>query len=146
MASGNLNLVGEGEPPLWPTEILLRAEAAPVFADSMIFLKNPVFFVFGVDSPPKTPGDSPTELFPGDQGTAEYAPCLEVLWLEWYEIPVRGVCGLEEIFTKSLNPLGRTLSMAVFGLSLKLPSFPLLAKLPALVALKPPAEGPLIML
>ena len=127
--------------------MLLRAEAAPVFADSMIFLKNPVFLDFGVESPPNTPGDSATELFAGeDQGIADDAPCLEVLWLEWYEIPVRGVWGLEPAFPKSLKPLGRAVSIAVFGLSLKLPIFPLLAKLPALVALRPPAEGPLITL
>lgn len=74
--------------------MLLLALAAPVFAESSIFFKNPVFFVLGVVRPPKTPDESPL-LLCSDHGTADIAPCLDELWLEWYEIPVSGVCGLK---------------------------------------------------
>jgi hypothetical protein len=36
-----------------PAAMLLRALAAPVFADSMIFLKKPLFFGLGATSPPR---------------------------------------------------------------------------------------------
>jgi hypothetical protein len=66
--------------PVWLTAILLLALAAPVFAESMIFLKNPRFFVWGVDKPPKIPEEStyPVALV---HPACEVAPCLES-WLE----------------------------------------------------------------
>lgn len=59
----NMLLVGLGGPTLLPGRLLLpivdRALAAPVFAVvlalSIIFLKNPLLFAFGVPNPPKTP-------------------------------------------------------------------------------------------
>jgi hypothetical protein len=59
----NMLFVGLGGPILLPGRLLLpivdRALAAPVFAVvlalSIIFLKNPLLFAFGVPSPPKTP-------------------------------------------------------------------------------------------
>jgi hypothetical protein len=74
-----LPLVGEKDPPLCPTAMLLLAFAAPVFADSSIFLKNPCFFAFGVASPPNTLFDSSVVVADVDQGMAEEAPCREVL-------------------------------------------------------------------
>jgi hypothetical protein len=62
--------------------MLLLALAAPVFADSKIFLKKPCFLVLGVESPPKTPPESPTSLSAEDQGIADEAPWRDVLWLE----------------------------------------------------------------
>lgn len=58
--------------------MLLLALAAPVLADSKNLLRNPLFLALGVDNPPKTPGESFISL-PGDQGTADCAPCLDVL-------------------------------------------------------------------
>jgi hypothetical protein len=78
-----LPLVGDVEPLLWPTEMLLLALAAPVLADSKIFLKNPCFLVLGVERPPNTPPESPASSFAEDQGIADEAPWREVLWLEW---------------------------------------------------------------
>jgi hypothetical protein len=74
-----LPLVGDWEPALWPTEMLLLALAAPVLADSKIFLKKPCFLVLGVERPPKTPPVSPASLSVEDQGIAEEAPWREVL-------------------------------------------------------------------
>jgi hypothetical protein len=46
--------VGTGGLDASPTAILLLALAAPVFADSMIFLKKPLFLGFGgAMSPPR---------------------------------------------------------------------------------------------
>lgn len=53
-------------------EIVCRALAAPVFADSTILLKKLLFLGFGDDKPPRRP-DSP-ELF-------SMGCC--VAWLEW---------------------------------------------------------------
>jgi hypothetical protein len=45
-----------GEPGRLPElEIVLLAFAAPVLALSIIFLKKPLFFAFGVERPPSTP-------------------------------------------------------------------------------------------
>lgn len=63
--------------------MLLLALAAPVLADSSIFLKNPCFFALGVASPPNTLLGSSGVVAEEDQGMAEEAPCREVLWLEW---------------------------------------------------------------
>lgn len=108
--------MGDEDPPLCPTAMLLLALAAPVFADSKIFLKNPGFLAFGVESPPNTAVGSSAPPSPDDQGMADDAPCREVLWLEWYDIPVNGVSGLGTRET-SLKPLERNVSTAVFGLS-----------------------------
>lgn len=59
----NMLLVGLCDPARLPGLLLLpmveRALAAPVFAvvlaDSIIFLKKPLLFAFGVPSPPRTP-------------------------------------------------------------------------------------------
>jgi hypothetical protein len=59
--------------------MLLLALAAPVLADSSIFLKKPCFLALGVESPPKTPVGSSGVVAEADQGMAEDAPCLEVL-------------------------------------------------------------------
>ena len=45
-----------GELGLLPEELIVDlAFAAPVFAESIIFLKKPDFFAFGVVKPPKMP-------------------------------------------------------------------------------------------
>lgn len=64
--------------PVWLADMVLLALAAPVFALSINFLKNPDFFAFGVVSPPSPP--VPLRLA-SSQPTADFAPCLES-WLE----------------------------------------------------------------
>jgi hypothetical protein len=58
MAPEAMPFVGDAEFERGADAILLLAVAAPVFADSRIFFKNPVFFVFGVVSPPNMPAES----------------------------------------------------------------------------------------
>ena len=67
-------------------------------------------------------------------------------WLEWYETPVKGAIGLPLRSTSKNMPF-RVLPSAVIGRPLlMLPSLFLLARLPALVALNPPADFPLMIL
>jgi hypothetical protein len=71
-------LVGDIEPPPRYDARLLLAVAAPVFADSRIFFRKPVFLVLGVVRPPKIVGESPVLLY-SDHPRADVAPCLEEL-------------------------------------------------------------------
>jgi hypothetical protein len=60
--------------PVWLAEMVLLALAAPVFALSINFLRNPCFLGFGVVKPPSPPV---VLLFTSSQPTADLAPCLE---------------------------------------------------------------------
>lgn len=119
----------ESVDPVWLTAMLLRALAATVLEPSRSFLKNPCFLTFGVVRPPSPPMLSPNTLRFPPQPIADCAPCLES-WLEWYEIPVKAVCGLKS---------WPRLPVEVIGRLLRLPGLFRRAKLPALVALIPPA-------
>ena len=119
-----------------PTAILLRALAAPVLAPSISFLKKPAFLALGVEKPPNPPPLSP-KLLVFSQPMADCAPCLASRFGA-KEVLVNGVCGRNSYPRVPADVTGRPLSM--------LPNLFLLARLPALVALNPPAEWPLIML
>ena len=115
-----------GAMPAWPTAILLRALAAPVLAPSMSFFKNPGFLALGVVRPPNPPPLPPKPPVPS-QPTADCAPCLDPApWL-------RGVGGRSPCPRIPAEVTGRTSSLVPDLLFL-------LARLPALVALKAPAE------
>jgi hypothetical protein len=119
----------EGVDPVWPTAMLLLALAATVFEESISFLKNPVFLTLGVVRPPKPPALS-LNVLRFSQPTADCAPCLES-WLASYDMPVNGVCGLNSWPRVPVEVIGRLL---------RLPNLFRRARLPALVALIPPAE------
>jgi hypothetical protein len=108
--------------------MLLRALAATVFEPSSSFLKKPGFLSFGVASPPR-PGVLSLKPLRVSQPTAECAPDREA-WLEWNETPVTGVVGLRSVSRVPEEVMGRRL---------RLPGLFRRARLPALVALMPPA-------
>jgi hypothetical protein len=56
---GRRLFIGDGGCTAWPAAMLLLALAAPVLADSIIFLKKPLFLGLGAVKPPNTPPDSP---------------------------------------------------------------------------------------
>lgn len=149
-----------GEPALLgglPDAMLLLALAAPVFAVvfavSIIFLKKPLFLALGAESPPSTPAVSKGLVVQSATGVG--AGC--VAWLEWKLIPVSGDCGLDCMAVLGRSSFPNSPRRSPYDLELKalsgrlpftLPVKPhfRLAKLPALVALKAPAEWPLMIL
>jgi hypothetical protein len=126
--------------PVWLAEMVLLALAAPVFALSINFLKKPGFFALGVIKPPRPPV---VLLSASSHPIADFAPCLES-WVEWNETPVVGVVGRKSVCSHR----SFLIPALVIGLATRARILPILflARLPALVALKAPAEYPLMRL
>ncbi len=128
---GRRLLIGERGGSICPAAILLLALAALVLADSTNFLKKPLFFGFGAVSPPRAPSDS--TVLPAQ------APWTVESGLSSCTSPV--VCDLMgRVLLRLVESSCRSPATLIGRLLLILPQPFLLAKLPALVALKPPAE------